>query len=890
VSGWLTPLRMSWREARRARVRSLLVIAMIALPVAGLGFGAITADMFRVSAADELTRQIGSADARLTWVSPEPIRQDPNGYQGMPGAMALPGWTPPGAAELLAELPPGSRLVPDLLAGVTVELPDGVAGARAVITDAGDPLLAGRVKLLRGKAPAHGSEVALTELAARWLGLEPGDTLTTLGPRQDLRVTGIIEFPGNLSRLIVFHPAAAVTPDPGGNYLASVSAPVDARMIARLNEKGILVASPAALTAQGIPGLGLPTGPDEIVIGLVFICLAVVEIVLMTGPAFAIGARRRARDLALVAACGGEPKQLRRVILADGVVLGLAGAVSGIVLAIAAAAATRPLLETMNGFRAGGWHFAPLPLLAIAAIAVGTGLLAAMIPAFAASRQNVLAVLNGRRGASRSRRRWIAAGVVMSGLGAPLAVAGATAVNAGMLVTGLILLELGLVLLTPALIGLIARAGRWLPLTPRLALRDLARNRSSAAPAVSAVMAAVAGAAGAGMFFWSMDHQQAQGYHPEAPMGHVTVIRWDPAQPAGQVWAQAETMVRQAYPDSQVAQLRQILCADGSDRCEVHAVVPEPLRCPYPESHLTSSGYAYRELTEADRRAASKDARCRDQDQAWKNFFGTLVDDGSGLVPLTGLTGETLDRARAVLAAGGAIVADPARVDGGKVTLSTWDSQSWQVPGMAIEGLPTLAGTIVSPAALAHHPSRLGVFGLIVKPAAPSSEAAEEHLRSLLHQLPGSESGSWTDVYAERGNVHSNRRNGLLFTAAAALIALIAAGVAIGLTAAESRADLITLAIVGAQPAIRRRFSLGSAGVIAGLGTILGAVTGAAIAGVILILLNRFEAQARIWPIPAPMRLGIGWETLALVLAVPLVAMLGAALFTRTRLPIERRL
>ena len=38
------------------------------------------------------------------------------------------------------------------------------------------------------------------------------------------------------------------------------------------------------------------------------------------------------------------------------------------------------------------------------------------------------------------------------------------------------------------------------------------------------------------------------------------------------------------------------------------------------------------------------------------------------------------------------------------------------------------------------------------------------------------------------------------------------------------------------------------------------------------------------------MRLFLPWQTIAIVLAVPLLAMAGAGLLTRSRLPIERRL
>jgi putative ABC transport system permease protein len=45
------------------------------------------------------------------------------------------------------------------------------------------------------------------------------------------------------------------------------------------------------------------------------------------------------------------------------------------------------------------------------------------------------------------------------------------------------------------------------------------------------------------------------------------------------------------------------------------------------------------------------------------------------------------------------------------------------------------------------------------------------------------------------------------------------------------------------------------------------------------------------WPVEPPYQLLVPWPTLLVVLlAVPAVAMLGAGLLTRSRLPIERRL
>ena len=62
---------------------------------------------------------------------------------------------------------------------------------------------------------------------------------------------------------------------------------------------------------------------------------------------------------------------------------------------------------------------------------------------------------------------------------------------------------------------------------------------------------------------------------------------------------------------------------------------------------------------------------------------------------------------------------------------------------------------------------------------------------------------------------------------------------------------------------------------------------GAAIA--IVMALN--QRYADIWPGPPTMPILVPWVSLAVsLLIVPLIAMLGAGLLTRSRLPIERRL
>ncbi|RSM42930.1 hypothetical protein DMB66_54065 [Actinoplanes sp. ATCC 53533] len=74
---------------------------------------------------------------------------------------------------------------------------------------------------------------------------------------------------------------------------------------------------------------------------------------------------------------------------------------------------------------------------------------------------------------------------------------------------------------------------------------------------------------------------------------------------------------------------------------------------------------------------------------------------------------------------------------------------------------------------------------------------------------------------------------------------------------------------------------------IAGLGTALGVVAGLGASAAVLFAYNRTLMYH--WPREETYPISVPWDTVAVVLVVPLVAMLGTGLLTRSRLPIERR-
>ncbi|MER7332438.1 MULTISPECIES: FtsX-like permease family protein [unclassified Micromonospora] len=888
VGSWWAALRIARREARRARGRTALVLAMITLPVLALTFTAVSWDMSKLTRAERTERRLGVADAELLWVARGPIAQDAWGEGWMSGEPTVEAGQVT-AEQVAALLPAGSRVVPlrrwvsfDARVGDRVER--DVPG-RAV--DLADPLGRGLARFHSGRAPAGPDEIAVSPAALRRLDVRPGGTLTSGDGSRSWRVVGVVEYPDDLGPVVTLHPATAVPAgaEPHPTWLVDLPGTVDEALFRRLNDHGVLVharapAPPSEVDVVGPDAFG-PVDVEGMSVSVLVGGLGLLEVVLLVGPAFAVGVRRRRRDLALVAVAGGDDAHLRRIVLADGVVLGALGAATGLALGVAAAFAARPLVEQhLYGVRFGGYRCWPEALVAIAAVAVLAGVLAALAPAWAAARQDVVAGLAGRRTPPTQRRRWLTAGVCMAAGGAAVAAFGAARTSPPVILAGLVLGELGLVFATPTLVGLLARLGRSLPLAPRIALRDASRNRSSAAPAISAVMAAVAGSVAVGVYLASDHARSVSTYEPTLPAGTVLVHR--PDLDTAPALARVTEAARDQLGATTVAPLAGVRCTTESEPCSVGPVLPPHRACPWP----LGDG-----LSEAERRRARADDRCRGRpENLYGAYFQVLVDDGPALPLLTGADPADVAAATAVLRAGGAVVTDPRYVVDGRIEV-------------AVNGTEAGRPVTSTPAAVAAYALRTGVpterlllsrraadrLGLATRPLgwAVAADAAPDQGRQNRFAAALRPLGAHVEI--EQGDRSDDGRPALLLLAAAAgVITVGAAGIATGLAAAEGRADLSTLAAVGASPGLRRLLSLCQAGVIAVLGSALGIVAGLGSAVIILTALNRRYAGS--WPVQDPYPVVVPWSTLGVLVVVPLVAMLGAGLFTRSRLPVERRL
>jgi len=326
----------------------------------------------------------------------------------------------------------------------------------------------------------------------------------------------------------------------------------------------------------------------------------------------------------------------------------------------------------------------------------------------------------------------------------------------------------------------------------------------------------------------------------------------------------------------------------GLTNCELQAQMPAERSCPY--LRLLNLGA----LAGPDSRAAARDHRCDNAFHDMSSGFrlgGIPVDDGTNIAALTGASADDAAAAAAVLRGGGVVVRDARYVVNGEVTFAVLNAQGSAsaqaaTPHMAFPayvlttGVPG-GGPVVSPLAATRAKVQTVHYGLVAVTSRVPTQAEEDQLNLRLEALG-------TAVSVERAPDPKQDPRVLLLTIAAMVIALGATAVATGLAAADRRADLSTLAAIGASPRIRRVLSLSQSGLIAGIGAVLGAAAGLGAAVAILVALNqRYDAM---WPMPAPMPITIPWSALAIaVLGVPAVAMVGAGALTRSTLPIERR-
>jgi putative ABC transport system permease protein len=234
--------------------------------------------------------------------------------------------------------------------------------------------------------------------------------------------------------------------------------------------------------------------PETISIAAAVLGMLLIALVGVGG--FTVLAQRRLRAIGMLAAQGATQRHIRLVVRANGAATGIVGAIAGAVLGFLAWLAYRPQAENSAHHVMGVFQL-PWTVIGISmALAIIATYFAASRPAKTIAKVPVVAALAGRPPAPKKTRHLaIPIGICfLVGAFLLLGAAGATAGSGGgqnngtlELALGFITLAVAIVLLAPALLSVVAAAGRRSPVAIRLALRDLARYRARSGPALAAI-------------------------------------------------------------------------------------------------------------------------------------------------------------------------------------------------------------------------------------------------------------------------------------------------------------------------------------------------------------------------------------------------------------------
>jgi putative ABC transport system permease protein len=771
----------------------------------------------QVTAREGLDRKLGSADALIMFEGDRgPVDQNPDlsylSSQATDAELPL-----PDATTITRALGKGSRVIALTGGEVGLRTPAGISRPGGIEVDLRDAMTTGLFDLREGRLPRSADEIAISvRLAER--GFSVGDTVRLEGglTRQ---VTAIIESTSTLgqSRVVGLPGSLGLeSSDTHRVWLANRPGGVDWSTVRDLNTRGVYVLSrdvvenpppDSEVSAKAMADSGMES--TAIAVLALVVAVALLEVVLLAGPAFAVGARRQQRSLALILATGGEKRDVKRAVLASGLVLGfvaaLLGAVGGVVVALAA----RPFVQRFSTEVLGPFEVSVRDVSLIALCGLLSAVLAAVAPAMLAARQDVVAVLAGRRGDTRAGMRSPVLGAVLLGGGVALAVVGARDNNGGgevFIAFSAVCAVVGMVLLIPVVVAQLGHLARGLPLPARFAVRDAARHRGRTAPAVAAVAATVAGVVALGIGGASDAAERQATYTPSGPFGAAVVT--DPtARPDD--WTAMRAAVSTRLPQARVrlvAGVHDAYMKTGDIRGPVESI----------DLRLVSSRPDKLSVDSANSVGAS-----------------VLVGEESLHSLGVDMSDPERDRARRTLARGGAVMFAPS--DDGetqatvyKLVAGNLESEpervdEWTVPvaivtapGGVMPALAVVSGEIAKRAGLPVVTTALVVDNVAI------DTGAEDELREA---MAGISEASYVSV--ERGfQDNSTRIILLLLGSVGGVLVLGGTLTATFLALSDARPDFATMSAVGAAPRTRRFVAASYAATIGLVGAVLGAAVG----------------------------------------------------------------
>ncbi len=489
MSQWRFASRLARREVQRRPGRTVLVMLLIALPIAAMVFASVSYRTSQDGASEKFTRRFGAADYAIeNAATPTDIATFPTGTRVLRSAEVTVGVLPTDS------LPAGWTMVSNL--------------------DLGDPMTRGMFRMDSGRAPRAAGEIVLTRTLARAWHAQPGTKLQWRRPQGAFTVVGVGVAVDNFRSEIVFvagaveQVVAASDERPGAisvNYTDRIDVPgvptsADALRQFAHHTAGALQYS----DRYGHPG-STKVKVAAIAWGWVVGALLLGIVGIIVSAAFATSARRQLVTLGQLAANGSPERLMRRTMVLQGAWSGVYGSGLGLVAGAALLISGRDQIESLTRHEIGPYQWGP----ALLAIIVVTGVIAAMtaawFPARSAAKVSVLSALAGRRPMKSVPKRMVPIGAGLFGSGililalvAAAAKSGSGNAAAAAAVLGGVLVLAGACCVSPAIVSILEPLAARIGGAARVAARSVGRARARSAAVVTALAVASAIAVASG--------------------------------------------------------------------------------------------------------------------------------------------------------------------------------------------------------------------------------------------------------------------------------------------------------------------------------------------------------------------------------------------------------
>lgn len=528
-TSWGLALRLARRDVRRHKGRNAVAMVMVAVPVAILAFILTMIATATLSGTERIPLEIGAAQAVVSSPEPHVIAQDAEETQSGSGVetTAIPGYDreadPFTNAAAIGRYFGGSAVTTVGLQG-TILQGDRSRPFRALATDDATALPDGAT-LLSGRWPSAPGEAVVSPSALDGTLVGPTSLdLTLEGAPTTVDVVGTAEVatPEGGRYSVVLRGDASTATGGRAQWLIDRPTPILWNEVRKANTAGMFVLSAAVLrdpppesaldldlVRGGVGGQAQQTRNLTYLGGALLLILTA----LLSGPAFAVAAARSRRNLALAASNGASTTQLRRTVLAQAMVAGVLAAVVGATLGTLSVLLVRQFSRLSDALGLSNYPF-DIPwtaILGITACSAVSAVIAALIPARRLGRLDVVGVMRGQSVSPRPSLVVFLAGAALAVVGGALLLTSLSAPGVQprnpvgqllftftqgsgetvVVIFGVALI-LGTLLMVPMVLAGLGHLGHLLPVSLRLAARDMARHRSRSAPTVAAVLAAVA--------------------------------------------------------------------------------------------------------------------------------------------------------------------------------------------------------------------------------------------------------------------------------------------------------------------------------------------------------------------------------------------------------------